>query len=128
MIILLAASGATETTKLRALIVEDDTQSRESMVKIFKMLGIETISAASVSEGLLALDQLPQALVLDLMLPDGNGIQILKHIREKQLPIRVAILTGADKPMIADAQRWNPDVLFTKPVDLPKLLSWLKAA
>jgi len=128
MIVLLATGGVVGTEKQRTLIVEDDTISRESMVKIFKMLGIEALGAASVSEGFSALEQLPQTLVLDLMLPDGNGIQILRHIREKQLPIRVAILSGADKPMIAEAQQWNPDVMFTKPVDLPKLLSWLKAA
>src|SRR5689334_23008268 len=128
MMVLLAAGGVVGTGKLRTLIIEDDTTSRESMVKIFKMLGIEAVGAASVSEGFSALEQLPQTLVLDLMLPDGNGIQILRHIREKQLPIRVAVLTGADRPMIADAEQWNPDVLFTKPVDLPKLLTWLKAA
>lgn len=128
MILFLASPDPQGRTRIRALVVEDDTASRESMVRIFKMLGIEAVGAINVAEGLKALEQQPEALILDLMLPDGSGLDILRRIREAKLPIRVAVLTGADKPMIQEAEQLKPDALFTKPVDLTKLLNWLRAA
>ena len=62
------------------------------------------------------------------MLPDGSGMEILRRIRAEQLPIRVAILTGADKPMVDQARQLEPDALFSKPIDLSRLLTWLNAA
>ena len=117
-----------ESAKLRALIVEDDRASREAMIRILKIMGMDAHGATTLQEGFAGLAQRPEALVLDLMLPDGNGIEILRRIRQQRLPIRVAVLSGADKPMLAEAQALRPDALFTKPVDLGRLMQWLKAA
>jgi len=115
-------------TSVAALVVEDDTASRNALVQILTMRGIPATGVGSRSQAMEALAQKPAAVILDLMLPDGNGIEVLKYVRENSLNIRIAVLTGADKPMIAQAEALGPDAVFTKPVDLMQLLHWLKAA
>jgi DNA-binding NtrC family response regulator len=58
------------------------------------------------------------------MLPDGSGATVLEYIRTRQLPIRVAVTTGASnwQAMLAQLQ---PDALFTKPLDFNQVVNWL---
>ena len=128
MVLFFSTTDSSGQTKIRALLVEDDLGSRTAMARILEMLGYDVTGVTTVAEGIKAVEHLPDCLILDLMLPDGNGMEILRHIRQQALPIRVAVLTGADRPMIEDARRLAPDALFTKPVDLTKLLSWMQAA
>jgi len=68
----------------------------------------------------------PDCLILDLMLPDGNGASVLKHVRESGLPIRVAVATGTSDPaMLAEVAALRPDVLYRKPLDAMALAQWL---
>ena len=68
----------------------------------------------------------PESIVLDLMLPDGNGVELLRHVRECGLPVRIAIATGAgDTDLMSDAILLKPDAFFTKPIDATELVSWL---
>ena len=112
---------------LQTLIIDDDPVSREALLKIVRLTGVQATAAVSVCEGLEALKFSPHNVILDLMLPDGSGIDILRRIRQSGLPTRVALLTGADKDMIEDAESLKPDAVFAKPVDLRQLLDWLKA-
>ena len=65
-------------------------------------------------------------MLLDLMLPDGNGIELLRHVREANLPIRIAIATGSgDTDLMSDAILLRPDAFFIKPIDASEVLSWL---
>ena len=111
----------------QTLIIDDDPVSREALLKIVRLIGLQATAAVSVAEGMRALDPPPHNVVLDLMLPDGSGIDVLRHIRHRRLPIRVALLTGAARPLIARARALQPDAVFVKPVDLRPLLDWLKA-
>src|SRR4051794_32084438 len=94
---------------LQTLIVDDDPVSREALLKILRLMGVNATAAVSVSEGLEALSTPPHNVVLDLMLPDGSGVDVLRRIRQMGLPTRVALLTGADKTMIEDAESLRPD-------------------
>jgi two-component system OmpR family response regulator len=121
------SSDAPVGTALQTLIVDDDPVSREALLKILRLMGMQATAAVSVSQGLEALANLPHNVILDLMLPDGSGIDVLRQIRKDGLATRVALLTGADKPTIADAEVLRPDAVFAKPVDLRLLLDWIKA-
>ncbi len=76
-----------------------------------------------------AFDQLhspPDWIILDLMLPDGDGLTLLDAVRRKRLPIRVAITTGTNDPAkLQAAEALHPDTLIQKPIDLQQLLSTL---
>jgi DNA-binding response OmpR family regulator len=70
---------------------------------------------------------LPAWILLDLMLPDGCGTDILRQVRACGLPCQVCIITGAGPEMLAEAVRAGADLAFTKPVDVEDLISKLDA-
>ena len=73
-----------------------------------------------------ALSREPDFVLLDLMLPDGSGLDFLARIRRRDEAALVAVLSAASDDLIARAALLKPDALFRKPVDLPVLLEWLK--
>jgi DNA-binding NarL/FixJ family response regulator len=78
---------------------------------------------STVAEALPLLASQPDFVVLDLMLPDGDGTAILAAIRDADLPIRVAVTTGSsDRQRLDRVLRLRPDLLLTKPVNLSELL------
>jgi DNA-binding response OmpR family regulator len=90
--------------------------------------GWQASDAANLAEGKALLATFnPHALILDLMLPDGNGADLLDYIRAQGLPIQVAVLTGIGDPAALDAVRkLRPDVLFRKPINVKAFLEWLE--
>ena len=118
-----------ETTRCRVLVVEDDPSSRRALTLLLRIRGFETTVAGTLHEAMQQLQWGPGCILLDLMLPDGNGAALLEHIRQSQLPIRVAVTTGAANwPALLDYGRLQPDVLFTKPLDIDRVVEWLNEA
>ena len=79
------------TPKPRTLIVEDDLTSCSAALKILRLRGYDVDCATTLVEGFEKLATWgPRCVVLDLMLPDGNGLELLRHIRENALPVRVS--------------------------------------
>jgi DNA-binding response OmpR family regulator len=113
-------------TSRRTLLVEDDPDTCEALTRILRRRGYEVDCATSIRQALTKLDALPESIVLDLMLPDGSGIELLRHVRESGLPVRIAIATGAgDTDLMSDAILLKPDAFFTKPFDATELVCWL---
>ncbi len=79
----------------RILIVDDEPAIRESVAYALERDGFETVEAATLGEAHNAWNG-ADLIVLDLMLPDGNGIDFLKWIREKS-KIAVVVLTSRDE-------------------------------
>lgn len=112
----------------RTLLVEDDLDTCEALSRILRRRGYEIDCANSVREAMAKLAAEPEAMVLDLMLPDGNGIDVLRRVRESGMPVRVAVATGAgDTNLMSDAILLKPDAFFTKPIDATELVSWLSS-
>jgi DNA-binding NtrC family response regulator len=106
------------------MIVEDDTASRNSLRSIFSRRGWAICSSSTFTEAMAFLEHglEPDCLVLDLALPDGNGEDILKRIRQRGLRTRVAVCTGNSDPHRLEAVRsMRPEGLLYKPVDLAEL-------
>ena len=70
----------------------------------------------------------PSHVLLDLMLPDAGGIVLLRAMRRRNVPVRLALVTGAgpESPAVRDAMRWQPDAVFHKPVDFKQIEEWLE--
>ena len=67
------------------LILEDDENLSRGIAFTFQKDGYHTVSAGSIAEGKQALEQYkPDLLILDLGLPDGNGMDLCKEIRKKR--------------------------------------------
>jgi DNA-binding response OmpR family regulator len=117
-------------TQTRILIVEDQDDARESLRRLAERQGFEVTTAGSLAEAIAALDESPECVVLDLMLPDGEGETLLAKVRKENLPIRVvAVVTGS--PDVVRLQKVNglrPDLLLYKPIDHDVLLRVCKSA
>jgi DNA-binding response OmpR family regulator len=108
------------------LIIEDDPSTRELLTRFLTGQGFDVESAPTLLEGMLRLAAKPCGVLLDLGLPDGNGRDLLKFVRDGGLQIPVAIITGFTGDEADDAVRLNPDAVFTKPVNIAELLAWVR--
>jgi len=112
------------TSKPRLLLVEDDLRTQSALRKIFTKLGWEVHSAMTVAGGLALLRLFPpDGLILDLMLPDGDGIDVLREVHSGQLGTRVAVTTGVlDGDRLEAVRLLRPEAVVRKPVDLELLI------
>ncbi len=112
----------------RVLVVEDDAVSCQAMRALLVRWGHEVATCATVAEATADLSDhyYPDCLILDLMLPDENGVELLRRIRRRELPVKVAVVTAAfDPKLLRDVRELRPDVFFQKPVDVARLKRWL---
>ena len=111
------------------LIIEDDPDSFEWVRRRIKRYGFEAEWARTLAEGIEKLDDGICCVILDLSLPDGSGADVIRHVRENNLPIKVAVVSGtSDTALLSDAANLRPDAFFTKPVDAIELVAWLSSA
>jgi DNA-binding response OmpR family regulator len=112
------------------LIVEDNRAARTAIAKLLKRQGFAVSEAASVAEAMdgIAQPPPPQWILLDLMLPDGCGINVLRKARAEQMPCTVCVITGcADSQLLAEARRAGAEHTFTKPLDVERLMTLMCA-
>ena len=118
---------ASGTNRL-VLVVEDDLGSRRAMTMLFRRHGWTVNAVATMAEAKASLPSRPTCLILDLALPDGSGIDVLRHVRENNLPIRVAVVTGIDEPVtLRRVTELSPDAFFPKPIDVDELINWFSS-
>ncbi|MDG4552818.1 MAG: EAL domain-containing protein [Candidatus Competibacter sp.] len=120
-------------SSLRVLYVEDAETDAELARRALTHLTPRCVLdvAASLQDGLERLSAAPTGydLVLtDLRLPDGNGLDLLTHVRERGLPLAVVILTGSgDQESVIAALKAGADDYLVKTGDylerLPKTLA-----
>jgi two-component system response regulator PilR (NtrC family) len=110
------------------VIVEDDDSCRTLLDKFLRVRGHITGCAGSLAEARGMLGGDCKRLILDLSLPDGPGTELLRQIRDQNLPIKVAVTTGlSDRLLMAEVSQLQPDAFFTKPIDLMELMCWVKS-
>jgi CheY-like chemotaxis protein len=112
----------------RALLVEDDPKAQFALAGILKYRGCTVVTASTVQAAMAALaSEEFDTILLDLMLPDGTGVEILRHVRKSRMKARVALMTGSTGHLLAEAKGLNPDMLFPKPLDVTSLTEWMGA-
>lgn len=108
---------------MHVLMVDDDTSFTTATQEILEILGHKVISAASVEEAKMRLSQNTfDILLLDIMLPDGSGFEVLDSIPTSRKPRHITFITGqaAIKNMIRSVA--GADVSFLlKPIDIDKI-------
>ncbi len=107
------------------LVVEDDRSLREGLAMNFRLRGYRVLTAADGDDGLrAAFDEKPDLVVLDLMLPGTDGLEILSELRGRDVAVPVLILSARDR--LQDKVRGleiGADDYLTKPFQLPELLA-----
>ena len=106
----------------RLLVVEDDVPTRDALCDYYQRMGCHVSEAGTVAEGLASLDAGPEPcfLILDLMLPDGDGVAVLEGVRQRGLKTLVAVCTGSvDLARLKAVAELGPDAMFPKPIRMP---------
>ncbi|MGH7497494.1 MAG: response regulator [Gemmatimonadales bacterium] len=114
---------------MRILIVEDDPQLREIVATALGEHGYETVSAATFSDGLEhATFGSYGVMILDIMLPGGNGIELCATLRDAGVTTPILLLTARgtvdDKVAGFDA---GADDYLSKPFAVRELLARVRA-
>lgn len=110
------------------LLIEDNAATRFGFVRYFSKDGYDIREAADLAEAARALAaQRFDAIVMDINLPDGNGIDFIDTIRANDTTIPIIVITGAGNIQLAvEAMQRGADNFLTKPVDNAALLEYLR--
>ena len=112
----------------RVLVVECHPVTREVLRRLLRACGCDAVAvdtAAGAEAQLNAVDR----VFLDLHLPGGGGLELLRSIRRRGLAVKVAVTTAsADRSAMARASELGADAVFSKPVEFSELAAWVRAA
>src|SRR5437764_13453537 len=83
--------GCLTMAEHRLMVVEDDPTTRNVLRKNYTRMGWQVSMAGTGAEAMALLDSEPEpcCMILDVMLPDGDGFEVLKKVRAKALRTRV---------------------------------------
>ena len=117
------------TETRRVLVVDDERQILRALRIILRDAGFEVATADTAQEALDALAvRPPDAAILDLILPDGNGVDICRSIREwSEMPVIVLSAVGEEAEKVR-ALEAGADDYVTKPFGPDELIARLRAA
>ncbi len=109
----------------RILIIEDDISSARGLAKILLTYGFEVITAIDACQGLSqTFEKKPDLVILDLMLPAGGGLSVLKNIRSSSqiMNTPVVVISGmSDEAYKISIAKEKVDAFLTKPYDFQEL-------
>ncbi len=114
----------------RVLIVDDEQSMRDMLAILLKKEGLDVCTAASRAEAADVLSQGPVDLVLtDVRLPDGDGIEVLRHVKAASPETAVVVMTGYGTSETAVAARkLGAEAYILKPFDVDELRVVVKDA
>ncbi len=106
------------------LIVDDEQEIRESLEQLLSGEGYKADSAATAGEGLRKVEGgVFDLVLLDISLPDSNGLEVLKSIKRENPEVGVIMITALDSSQMAfQASKEGAESYVTKPWDNDKLL------
>ena len=112
----------------RVLVCDDEPQILRALRVILRDAGYEAVTAATGEEALdRAAVRPPAAAILDLMLPDLDGVEVTKRLREwSEMPIIVLSAVGEEETKVR-ALAAGADDYVTKPFGPPELVARLEA-
>lgn len=112
------------TSRGRILIIDDEADIRESLETLLDLEGYQVEQAQNGAEGLRMLEQSNYDLVLlDLMMPDRSGMDVLREVRERDQDTPICMITAYGSVEVAvNALKAGAQDYFSKPWDNEKLL------
>ena len=117
----------TSARKYRILVVDDEKRMVGFIRLNLEQDGFEVIEAFNGTDALNRLrDSLPDLILLDVMMPDIDGFEVLRTIREiSQVPVIMLTAKGEEDDKVKGLELGADDYV-TKPFSIKELLAWLK--
>ena len=114
------------------IVVADDDRVIVALVAdALRKAGFNVFPAFDSMQAMLGTRQNPKAIILDVGMPGGSGMDVLKKLKSmnKLSQIPVIVLTGSTDPALRDqAMAAGAEEFLTKPVDLPSVLGAVRRA
>jgi len=113
----------------RILVVDDEPQIVRALKVVLREAGFQAVAAETASEALdLAAVRPPDGAIVDLVLPDGDGVEVTRRLREwSEMPILVLSAVGEEEQKVR-ALEAGADDYITKPFGARELVARLQAA
>src|SRR5437667_8879202 len=109
-----------------ALIVEDEPNTISAMAELVQREGFTASTASTLAEARTRLEeQPPDVILVDLQLPDGQGLELLKELDAGRRPDVILITGHATVDSAVEALRSGVNDYLTKPVDTRRLRALL---
>ncbi|AMD93622.1 response regulator [Desulfomicrobium orale] len=116
-----------ETDRPRILIIDDDALMRLALAKILLSAGYDVEQAGDGDEGLrLQRSQSFDLIITDLIMPDKEGIQIIRELRKEDSAIRIIAMSAGGRGGATDYLKWarlmGAKQCLSKPIKREELL------
>ena len=118
-----STAGALRAPGVKVVVVDDEPAVLALVRTVLELDGHEVHEALNGPLGLATVEAvLPSVVVLDVMMPGMDGIEVCRHIYTDHPGVQVLVLTGSADPSLPDRCREAGAVAFmTKPVDAERL-------
>ncbi len=115
------------TAQTRILIVDDDFAIRLTLTDVLEALGFAVAAAGTGTEAVkMAKAQVFDVAIVDLKLPDTNGLDVIKAIKQINENINCIIMTAYSKELPSDVVLNGSGGYFAKPINLDKMVGAIK--
>jgi two-component system OmpR family response regulator len=117
------------STEARLLVVDDEPNIRELLSASLRYAGFEVVTAEDGREAVQAAERVrPDLIVLDVMLPDMDGFEVVRRLRSSGRPLPVLFLTARDgtEDKVTGLTLGGDDYV-TKPFSLEEVLARIRA-
>jgi two-component system, cell cycle response regulator DivK len=110
----------------RILVVEDNEKSMKLFRDVLQAKGYRILEAANAGLGVdLAAEHRPDLVLMDIQLPDMDGVEALRRLRKGKLTASIPVLALTAQAMLGDRERFLAegfDGYLSKPVDVIELI------
>ncbi|MBS0171722.1 MAG: response regulator [Nitrospira sp.] len=112
------------TAQEQILVVDDDVMARDLLARFLGLRGYRVRAAQDGREALRMVEEsAPDLVILDLAMPEMNGVELLRALAARDYAGRTIILSGhQNDPLLADAWALGPQEVLDKPIDLERAL------
>ena len=106
----------------KIMVVDDDDAILNLLERFLVSLGYEAIRADNGKEALERMNEMPEIVILDIMMPGMNSLQVLDKIKEKAPSTEVIVITGLDETGLGiECLERGAFEFMTKPFNLDHL-------
>jgi two-component system cell cycle response regulator DivK len=113
-------------TGTRILLVEDNEKNMKLLRDVLRAAGYETLEATTGLRGVeVAIEHEPDIVLMDVQLPDIDGVEALRHLRADRRTASIPVLALTAQAMHGDRERFLAagfDRYIAKPVDIVALV------
>ncbi|MFI5372643.1 MAG: sigma-54-dependent transcriptional regulator, partial [Candidatus Eisenbacteria bacterium] len=112
------------------LVVDDELLIRKSLAKVLRARGCPVEVASNGAEGLEKVTEVrPQVMILDMRLPDTDGLSVLRRVRQLDPLLQVIVITAfGDVQTAVDAMKLGANDFLRKPYEMEDIVMAVEAA